>query len=1445
MARRSIYCCLTLLLTPAFVQCISVVGPRMLRPHSPYRVALAGGPRTDSIYVAIEGRRANGEQFTQGKETQVQSGSSRVIDIEIGDPGPGSYLLIARSTSGPKFSSSAPVVYQPRSFCVFIQTDKRVYQPGDTISFRIITLDKYLLPLSGNVDISILDTGGTPVRQWAGAPLDRGLVTAELPLDTEPALGEWTLKVELRGQTYSRKVLIADYILPKFNIELDTPKQVLFSEGKFNLNITAKHFNGLPVRGELTIAVYAVFFSGVLQPVFSSPNRKVISFDGKAQMTYDLKTDLDLAEDAARPLVIEAVLEEKNTLVRQNVTTRIVLLRTPYRLRVTAPEFFKPTLPYYIQIEVVSPSGDITKDEGDVTVERIWDDGAPANISTVNLKNGLVVYSFTPDAAHANSTLNIVIKYKEVTERIVNVRRSTGARGQHLSVEIVSRNVGVGGQLRARVLATEPMDLLHYAVIGRGDVLLAKTVELSPARKNVDFSIPVSSTMAPGVVLLTWYPRLDASSNDVLAASIYAPVDKLLQHEVTLSISNGAYRPGGSVQMKVSGGTGAHAAILGEDEKAIQAGLAGTDGLGHGFTLQMIKREIESFSGLSHSVFKNEGPQPGLGTDLGGNSTADVFHNAGVVILSDGVINRNAEASPTMSPPETGTRPPLAGPYAFSRLPPPPAPRYYLTTAPQSTWMLANFSLNNDGTGGVNRVTPMALGKWSVGAFAIHPTLGLGLATPKTITTSKVLDITAELPAALQRGETLAAVITLSSTLSVDSSIEMTFHNSEQYFEFEPLQNDIDSTKKVELFRRLRLSVPAKGSASTAFLITAVRTGEAPIIIEASGNGVSASLFRTIDVKDGYEEELWSWSLLDARRGIARANVSLWPAAGTKVGTVSLRGAGDLMAPALYAAMKMDPPSGDPAHALRPLAVACVLLQYLEKTERDEPAIQSEMRARAAVGYQRLMAYRRKDGSFSSDMSEDAEGDVWMTAMATRWLSRAVRYVSVSPEAVLDAARWLGSTQRADGSWPTPAARQRHHQRAQQDVALTAHALLALIRVQGFNTLNTINKAEDYIAKSVSDQSDTYTLAIAACALAAVNNPRASYTLQSLDLHANVTNNMRWWRRQISGNELRNPWLRANNAEAATAAWGLRAMLPNLVDEAVPVARYILSAYQPNDLDPDVLEALAELADAIKTPNKLRVSVTVPSSEEARQFNIDDDNSLIIQTQLVRTARNASASSEGRGLAVIGLSAPAATNVTSAWPRYTLDPRVDAVSTKHRLQLSVCLGFVAQGNETISGYTLLTVQLPSGYIADINTLTELTASSQVTRARLSSGGSRVWAWLKALDARERCVTLAAPRVMPVARQRPGYATLIDLYDSSHRARVFFNAIPAHACDICRAWESCNKVCGAASSQRSPGDYDDDEDKPKGRAKGDASRSICLRPLFALLITFVVYLVNKN
>lgn len=72
-----------------------------------------------------------------------------------------------------------------------------------------------------------------------------------------------------------------------------------------------------------------------------------------------------------------------------------------------------------LQIEVVDPSGKIMDNvNDDVTVERLWDDGAPANVTNVPLKNGFATYTIVPSKAHTNSTLNLVVsmspKFKQI-----------------------------------------------------------------------------------------------------------------------------------------------------------------------------------------------------------------------------------------------------------------------------------------------------------------------------------------------------------------------------------------------------------------------------------------------------------------------------------------------------------------------------------------------------------------------------------------------------------------------------------------------------------------------------------------------------------------------------------------------------------------------------------------------------------------------------------------------------------------------------------------------------------------------------------------------------------------------------------------------------------------------------------------------------------------------
>lgn len=53
---------------------------------------------------------------------------------------------------------------------------------------------------------------------------------------------------------------------------------------------------------------------------------------------------------------------------------------------------------------------------------------------------------------------------------------------------------------------------------------------------------------------------------------------------------------------------------------------------------------------------------------------------------------------------------------------------------------------------------------------------------------------------------------------------------------------------EIDTFGRLQMTVPARGSASSAFLVTMVQAGPVEVLIDAKATGVSASFSKTIEV---------------------------------------------------------------------------------------------------------------------------------------------------------------------------------------------------------------------------------------------------------------------------------------------------------------------------------------------------------------------------------------------------------------------------------------------------------------------------------------------------------------------------------------------------------------------------------------------------------------------
>ncbi|NXJ84940.1 A2ML1 protein, partial [Trogon melanurus] len=148
-------------------------------------------------------------------------------------------------------------VYENRSVLVdamelgtFVQTDKDIYKPGETVRFRIVRLDHNFIPSNTEtVGPHVQDPTGNPVAQWREASPRQGIVDLSLSLAAEPVLGTYSIEVEKKTHHFS----VVDSGLPHFDILIRLPRVVTEKDEKIPLDVCGRYPSGKTFRGRVEV----------------------------------------------------------------------------------------------------------------------------------------------------------------------------------------------------------------------------------------------------------------------------------------------------------------------------------------------------------------------------------------------------------------------------------------------------------------------------------------------------------------------------------------------------------------------------------------------------------------------------------------------------------------------------------------------------------------------------------------------------------------------------------------------------------------------------------------------------------------------------------------------------------------------------------------------------------------------------------------------------------------------------------------------------------------------------------------------------------------------------------------------------------------------------------------------------------------------------------------
>jgi CD109 antigen len=274
-----------------------------------------------------------------------------------------------------EFDKKATLHLKSIKSLILVQTDKATYKPEDKIQFRVLLLDSNTKPISAdNVNIIVEDAEKNRVKQFENVPLSTGVYQNELQLTDSPVLGNWNINVQYGSQVSycalelphftksdfinklqekAKPIEVAKYVLPKFEVKLQSPPNILKRDGRILVSVEAKYTYGKPVKGKAVITGKSEY------RYWEKSAQKTLQIDGKGTVDFDMMEELGLSDHSDQETVkFEVTFEDELTGKSISDSTSVTVHRYKYKMDIIkGNEHCKPGFPFEAVVKVTKYDG--------------------------------------------------------------------------------------------------------------------------------------------------------------------------------------------------------------------------------------------------------------------------------------------------------------------------------------------------------------------------------------------------------------------------------------------------------------------------------------------------------------------------------------------------------------------------------------------------------------------------------------------------------------------------------------------------------------------------------------------------------------------------------------------------------------------------------------------------------------------------------------------------------------------------------------------------------------------------------------------------------------------------------------------------------------------------------------------------------------------------------
>ncbi|NXF65439.1 A2ML1 protein, partial [Ciccaba nigrolineata] len=680
------------------------------------------------------------------------------------------------------------VLIRKASSGTFIQTDKPIYQPGQTVKFRIVTLDEEFIALNDSVSHPWgADPKNNRLEQWLNVVPQDGIADLSFQLSDEPLLGTYVINVT-SAKAYG-SFSVEDYVMPKFEVIFEAPNQIYALDKTFPLRACGRYTYGKGVQGMVHVSLcqkIAPFLPSASKPdlceEFSNQTDETGCFFTNVSLS-SFSRDFRYYQDS---IVAEALLVEDGTGVQINTSRQILISRTAPRAVFETPNaYYIPGVPYRGKIKLQDHYGNSMKNRKVYLIIKfmrrrfiktyITDDSGIAsfnldttawNSSSVSLEGRFTLEDLTHtpqknDFSYTNA-YHYLQPFHVTTKSFLDIHPLTETLPCGLK-----QNVQVTFTLSRDDLGEDTSRIgFAYYVTGKAGILVRGQRSVQVGKLNMlkgSFSIPLTFTAdftpSPSLVVYAIFP-----SGGVTADSIRFDVALCFENEVKVGFTTKEAHPGSTVQLQLQAAPGSLCAVQAVNENMfsmrLESELTSQMVYGlfpaayrHGYPAQVEEHSDHCVQPQSTSSLLRGRPQHSFQPDI-----FNLFWNMGLKIFSNLVIKKTSQCFHRADRKLT-----VGGPSTEDQRITKEQPQFMthgrLHYFPE-TWIWNLFSVGSNGSRSVLVTTPAAAAEWKVNMFCLAGR-GFGLAPSTSLRTVQPFFVDVTLPYSVIRGETFVLKATV------------------------------------------------------------------------------------------------------------------------------------------------------------------------------------------------------------------------------------------------------------------------------------------------------------------------------------------------------------------------------------------------------------------------------------------------------------------------------------------------------------------------------------------------------------------------------------------------------------------------------------------------------------------------------------------------------------